>query len=357
MNKLRFLIVGSGYRAELYGRIAAGNPELFEALFLCRSAEKAELMRIKTGTMATVSSDEAESFRPDFVVIAVNKDSIAKTACLWARRGYAVLAETPAGTSGDELLELWNAHEAERLRIIFCEQYLRYPSLTEGLYALDSGLLGTPQTLYLSVAHDYHAASLIRRLLLVQNEAYTVRGETAAFPIVETDSRLGPVTDGHLAEKQHTVLYIVFSSGKRAVYDFSGVQYRSFIRSRHLTLRCDRGEWSDDAILYLDSENIPKQKRLAPIVPEKYRALASRCLFADPADRGPGLRLDSAQDEFAVSSMLLDMGEYLRGGPEPYDFKDALRDAYFWALIKEAERSPWDEISSRRMPWDTQEVK
>ena len=55
--------------------------------------------------------------------------------------------------------------------------------------------------------------------------------------------------------------------------------------------------------------------------------------------------------------MLMDMGEYLRGGPEPYDFKDALRDAYFWALIKEAERSPWDKISSRRMPWDTQEVK
>lgn len=41
---LSYLIVGSGYRAEYYGRNAAAYPGLFRALYLCRSEVKARLI-------------------------------------------------------------------------------------------------------------------------------------------------------------------------------------------------------------------------------------------------------------------------------------------------------------------------
>ena len=49
---LSYLIVGSGYRARFYARIARTYPELFSAMFLCRSEEKAELIQQETGIPA-----------------------------------------------------------------------------------------------------------------------------------------------------------------------------------------------------------------------------------------------------------------------------------------------------------------
>ena len=39
MEQLTYVIVGSGYRAQYYGRIAARFPAYFGACFLCRSEE------------------------------------------------------------------------------------------------------------------------------------------------------------------------------------------------------------------------------------------------------------------------------------------------------------------------------
>ena len=55
---LKYLIVGSGYRAEYFGRVAKSYPALFRAMFLCRSEEKKALMTARTGIPA--STDEKE---------------------------------------------------------------------------------------------------------------------------------------------------------------------------------------------------------------------------------------------------------------------------------------------------------
>ena len=74
MKKLRYLIVGSGYRAEYYGRIARKFPELFSAMFLCRSEEKARLVETHTGVAGTTDTEKAIAFEPDFIVVAVNRE-------------------------------------------------------------------------------------------------------------------------------------------------------------------------------------------------------------------------------------------------------------------------------------------
>ena len=355
MGRLRYLIVGSGYRAEFYGRIARTYPELFQAMYLCRSEEKAALMRQKTGAGATVSESVAERFSPDFVVVAVNKANIADVCGEWAERGYPVLSETPAGASLTQLKHLWELRETKSARIVVCEQYHRYPELAAGLNAVAQGKIGTPQSAYLSLAHDYHAASLLRRMLAVDGEAFSLRGENIENPIVETDSRYGPITDGRIAEKTRSVLHITYASGKRAVYDFSGVQYRSFIRSRHLTVRGDRGEWTDNLLLYLDDQNRPRRVYLRQEIHERYRSLDTpelQELQELRRDRRSQLRMENAQDEYAIAAMLLDMGAYLNGGPEPYALREALDDSYFWLLAQEAAAAPWTPVDSRGMPWN-----
>lgn len=80
---LSYVIVGSGYRAEYFGRVAQTWPSLFRALFLCRSAEKAEKMKRHTGVDAVLTAEEAEAFRPDFAVIAVDRGHVADVAVEW----------------------------------------------------------------------------------------------------------------------------------------------------------------------------------------------------------------------------------------------------------------------------------
>lgn len=351
MKSLSYIIVGSGFRAEFYARIANTYPQQFRAMFYCRSEEKAAKMRAKTGIQATTSLKECERFLADFAVIAVNKENIADVCEEWVNYGYPVVSETPAGTSLEKLCRLWELHERKGARITVCEQYHRYPGLTGGLDAVSEGKIGVPYSAYLSLAHDYHAASLLRKMLLVQGEAFTMRGERFRNPVVETDSRFGVMTDGQSNIKSRDIVFITFSSGKEAVYDFSGVQYRSFLRSRHLVVRGERGEWNDNLIYYIDGQGQPKREYLMPVIREKYSSLDTQNLRDMRKTWQPELFLDTRQDEYAIATMLFDMRDYLAGGDEIYPLEEALDDAYFWLLMDKAVLSPWTEIKPEVMPW------
>lgn len=352
MEILSYIIVGSGYRSEFYARIAATYPHLFRAIFLCRSEEKAAKMRMKTGIQATTSLKECEQFHADFVVVAVNKENIADVCEEWVERGYPVVTETPAGASIEKLCRLWELRERRGARITVCEQYHRYPGLVVGLDAISEGKIGTPYSAYLSLAHDYHGASLLRRMLLTTGERFVLRGERFRNSVIETDSRTSAITDGHKETKNRDIVFVVFSSGKEAIYDFSGVQYRSFLRSRHLIVRGDKGEWNDNLIYYLNERNQPERDYLMPVIREKYSELDTQNLRDLRKTWQPELFLDTRQDEYAIATILFDMREYLAGGEEIYPLREALDDAYFWLLMDQAVSSPWKEIEAQVMPWN-----
>ena len=50
--------------------------------------------------------------------------------------------------------------------------------------------------------------------------------------------------------------------------------------------------------------------------------------------------------------MLLDMGDYLSGGPSPYPLKEALADAHFSLLMRKAIEQPCQEVVSDPFPWE-----
>ncbi len=347
---LSYVIVGSGYRAEYFGRIARTYPDLFRALYLCRSEEKAALMKARTGCMAVTGAQACLDFQPDFIVIAVDRGHVADTAAEWLDRGFAVVTETPVGDTDDKLRDLWRRARAGA-KIVCCEQYHRYPILRAGLEAVERGMIGVPSSVYISLLHDYHAASLIRRALGVGPETpYTLRGTRQTQPVMETDSRYGAISDGRVTQAQRDMVHVSFASGQEAIYDFCPVQYRSFIRSRHFTVRGDRGEWSDTQVLYADGENRPRRIALLPVIPEKYRCLDTQALRDRRRNWTAELAPDTVQDEFAVASILLDMEAYIAGGPSPYPLDEALADAYFWLRVQEAAENPWREITARPLP-------
>ena len=347
---LSYLIVGSGYRAEYFGRIAARYPALFRALYLCRSPEKAALMTERTGVAATTALPEALAFGADFAVVAVDRAHIADVTAEWAARGLPVVAETPIGAAREQLEWIWQLGKTGA-KLVCCEQYHRYPILAGGLERIRQGFIGRPCSAYLSLAHDYHGISLIRRLLGTDGEPYVLHAVETTNAVAATDSRYGVILDGSRAEETRDVVHIEFASGKTAVYDFSPVQYRSFIRSRHLTVRGERGEWSDRVLSCVDEENVPQRIFLMPEIVPAYRALDTQALRDLRKTWTPELFLDTAQDEFAIASILLDMEGYLRGGPAPYPLEEALDDAWFWLKVQEAVQTPFVGVASGSVPW------
>ena len=332
---IAYVVVGSGYRAEYFGRIARMWPELFRACYLCRSAEKAALMRARTGAQAVLTVEEAMAFGPEFIVVAVDRGHVADVAGEWVGRGFPVVTETPVGDTLEKLQRL-EALAERGARIVCCEQYHRYPILAAGLEAVRQGAIGTPQSAYISLTHDYHAASLLRRALLVGRERYELRGARRVSAAVNTDSRYGAILDGSVTEEVRDRVLVDFESGKTAIYDFAPLQYRSYIRSRHFIVRGDRGEWSDTTVYGLDGQNAPCRKALMPQLPERYRRLDTQYLRDLRKTWRPELFLDTLQDEYAIATILLDMDGYLRGGESPYPLWEAIEDARFWLRLREA---------------------
>lgn len=350
---LTYLIVGSGFRSEFYGRIAAAHPELFKAMFLCRSEEKVKKVTEDTGIPATTDVNKALAMHPDFIVVAVDKEHVADVAEEWVLRDFPVVTETPVGSSIEKLEKIWKLHETQNAKIVCCEQYQRHPLLANGLAAIKAGQLGTPQTGYLSLLHDYHAASILRRMMLTFGEGYVMHGERKSSPVTETDSRYCAFYDGRTKQEVRDIVHISYDSGKTAIYDFASIEYRSYIRTRHITLRCDKGEWSDRIQYYLDEDNNPQRNFIMPDIPEKYRALDTQALRDSRRVWQPELHLDNIWDEYAIATILLDMEEYIAGGKSPYPLKEALDDALFWLVLQDAVKNPWKEIRVPKQSWNS----
>jgi len=204
--------------------------------------------------------------------------------------------------------------------------------------------------MYISLLHDYHAASLIRKGMgIPADEPYRLWGICSEEPVVETDSRAGAIWNGRIKSEQRMTAQIVFASGKQVIYDFCPIQYRSYIRSRHLVIRGEKGEWSDSIISYIDKAGEPQKRFLLPEIPEKYRCLDTQELRDRRRNWQDELAPDTVQDEFAIATFLLDMGEYLNGGVSPYPLTEAVADASLWLALKRAAVNPMCRIDSEGM--------
>lgn len=355
MKPLSFVIVGSGWRSLFFARIAKKYPEQFELKYmLCRTQEKADKMAKEHDIPTTISVEECEAAKPDFVVMAASKASLCEETIKWAKKGFPVLCETPAAETKEDLKTLWEMVQ-NGAKIQIAEQYHRYPFLASGLKEIKEGKLSDPRAVYLSVAHDYHGISLIRRMLQPANPQSLrleyMCGEQFGYDVTETDSRYGAITDGSVKEQSRTLITLHFQGGKKAVYDFSGVQYHSYIRARHLNVQGRDGEWNDTMLRFVDETHMPQEKQITAYLNPKYECLNTDELSRQNKTWNPFICLDNEQDEYAIATMMFDMRDYITDGEEVYPMAEALEDAYLYQLMKEAVANPGSKIVAENMPW------
>lgn len=359
--KKRFIIVGSGWRSLYYVRIAKALPDRFElSAMLCRTTEKAEKIAAEQSIYTTTSIEECINIQPDFVVVAVNKASIADVSKEWMNYGFTVLCETPATLDIDTLHELWQLH-LQGKRLVVAEQYMYYPRYQAMLEVLKQNIIGEPDCINISLAHEYHGASLIRAFLQENvTTSFTVSAKTYEFPTVETLNRYEKITDGRVAMKKRTVATVEFDDGKVAWYDFDSEQYRSPIRKNFVKVQGRRGELINDEVYYLDKNNEPCYgrfeiaKRL--VVTEETNPnlhtvcevekifFNAKCIY-EPAFGLCGL----AEDETAMAIVMQQAADY-----EPEFAKNtlanALQDAYMAILMQKAVDTG-EKIYSEREIW------
>lgn len=366
MKKHRFIIVGSGWRSLFYVRIAKALPEVFElCAMLCRTEEKAERMAKENGIYTTTSIEECKAMNPGFVVVVVNKSSIAQVSKEWMSYGFTVLCETPAALSTDILNELWQINR-DGGRLLVAEQYIYEPVCQAQLKLLKKGLIGEPSFLHLSMAHEYHGASLMRAYLGVDvSTAFTVSVKSYVFPTVETMTRYERITDGRVANKKRTIGTFEFADGKVAIYEFDGEQYRSPIRNNYVKLQGVRGEMKDNAFYWLDEQNEPRKAQLISSEVQFTRdsdnpnlKFGSECeeirLVQDGAEdelvyEAPFGLCGISKEETAVAMLMLQAAEYDREAATQA-LRDTLQDAYMAIQMKQAEKKG-ESVASQMQSW------
>lgn len=354
MQKIRYAIIGNGYRAMAFLRVGLALPEQFEVTsVLFRNPEKAlEFSKIYSIPPAFTIED-CLSTKPDFVVIAIGRGANPEMMNRLMPYGIPILVETPPAMNYDDLLSLWDNFVRLNAKIQVAEQYFLHPLYQAKLKVLSEGILGEVNNLSISWAHDYHGVSLIRKLLNVGFETAQIYGKNYQFSVAVTDSRAGIRTDGDIVPANRTRYTLEFESGKVAFYDFaSDIQYRSKIRTRHLNIQGIRGEMDDLTIRCLTLDNQPLLQTFQIIEDintlSTYSVnLGNECLYINPF-----VPARFTDDEIAIASCLIGMKDYLSTGNSFYSFAEGCQDTYFFLQMQEALKQPNIPIQTKKQPWN-----
>lgn len=325
---IRYGILGAGWRAEFYLRIAALLPERFTVSAVCvRNPEKRAKIAEKFAVPVVETVDALLATAPDFVVSCVDKAGIAPMIEILCERGVPVLSETPAGADIQQAERLL-AVEKPSWRVQVAEQFHLMPRHLALKKVCDSGILGRVHFVYLSLCHDYHAVSLIRHYLDVGNALPAVSSTEIADSLTKYNGRNGIFTPEKVVATRKTAL--LDYGDKTAVYDFAGEQYFSAIRGSHLLIRGENGEICDNTCTYLDGTT-PMQFSLHRNMGGSEENLDG--LFLDSIVgngqvwyTNPFGRARLSDEEIAIATCLLKMDTYLKTGDAFYSLCEAVTD-------------------------------
>ena len=344
-----FAVVGAGWRAEMFWRLAADLPDLS-----CVGAVVRTPRDLAVPTFASVA-ECLDTARPDFVVTALPWDTNPGVVAEVAGRGVPVLTETPPAPDLPGLRSLWAAVGGSGL-VQVAEQYLLVPAHAARAAAVRAGLIGTPTQVQVSSTHQYHAVSLIRGLLGVGRGPVTVRATRTSAPLVDPLTRAGWTDDAEPKPASTIIATLDFGDGRSGLYDFTDNQWHNQLRFRRILVRGTHGELRDDEVVRLTG---PRTIVRSPLVRRQtgydldldaydtdHITLGDRVLFRNPY---PGLRLND--EEIAISALLEATAAWVRGdGPAPYPLADGIQDHHIALAIEDAADTDRTVVTSVE-PW------
>jgi predicted dehydrogenase len=354
MTPMPFAVVGAGWRAEFYMRIAAALPERFSLVgVVARSAARRdELAQCGVPVYATLD-DLLSATTPAFVVTCVPWDANVPLIEELVSRGLPVLSETPPAPDVERLCQVY-ALDRAGARIQVAEQFIYQPHHAARLAWVASGKLGTPSHVQVSACHGYHGLSLLRHFLGVSFEPVTVRALRFRAPLIAGPGRDGPPRELKMVQSEQVIAWIEFPD-RLGIYDFAGDQYFSWVRHQRLLVRGERGEIIDQTASSLRSYDDPLEVRFLRLNTGENGNLEGLCLKGIIAGdewvyRNPFVPACLSDEEIAMATSLLKMGEYVAGGAPPYPLAQACQDRYLDILIAQAVASG-ERVASQPQPW------
>ena len=307
-----------------------------------------------SGVATPGTLDDLLASKPEFVVVATPWEATPILLRELTERGVPILSETPPAPDLDGLRAL--APLARTGRIQVAEQYQFQPFHAARLSIARSGRLGRVSEARVSAAHGYHGVDLIRRLLDLDREPLTIRANRFVSPIVAGPGRDGPPVEERIVESE-TVIAFLDAGDRLGVYDFTEDQYFSWIRSRRVLVRGERGEIDDRNVRsLLDHQTVVGGELVRHDAGHDGNLegfhLKGITLGDEWVYRNPFVPARLSDDEIAVATCLSRMHEWLGGGPDVCSLADAAQDHYLGLLIADAARTG-QAMRTEGHVWDT----
>ena len=344
-----FGIIGTGWRAEFFVRLAHVSPDRFRvAGVVTRSVSRGEAFTAKWGVPAFTSIDDLVKTRPDYVIVSVPWDASPGVIRELVQRDVRVLAETPPAPDVDGLRRLWSDVGASGL-VQVAEQYLLMPGHAARRAVVAAGTIGEPTSVQLSSTHLYHAVSLIRGLLGVGFSPAEVSAKSFVAPLVDPLTPAGWTGD-EAPKPATTTLATIDFDGHAGLYDFTDNQWWNPLRARRIVVRGSRGEIVDDQVTRMIDATTPVQSTLVRRqtgldlnlegLDLKHISFDGTIVYDNPF-RGNGINGSGmSDDDIAVAAIMAEMGAWARdAGPAPYPLAEGCQDHLIALAIDESVRT------------------
>lgn len=352
----KIVMIGNGWRANYYHRIAKEIPDEFEiTAVITRSQERAKEVFEQWGVYATTDWQEGLGREHDYVILCVRRTAAAEYLERLFLAGEAVLCETPPGYTMEAFHKVWELKQKFDARIQISEQYQFWPLYSSCMEVIRKGLLGTVSNVTLSTVHGYHAVSLFRKFLDLGYENCRISGKKYSFDVTYTMGRSGYDESGRIIQADRDMVSLDFENGKSAFLDFSNEQYFSPIRTRRMNIQGVRGEIDDLTVRYLNENNRPVTMPFHRLDDGFYNIqgwshqgmmLGEGFLYRTPF---PGAKLND--DEIGIAAAMRKMKEYVDTGEEFYGLAEGLQDAYLALMMDRAVEHPGTVIETAAQPW------
>ncbi|WP_220093015.1 Gfo/Idh/MocA family protein [Actinomyces sp. Z5] len=349
---VRFGVIGAGWRARFFLRLAAMAPERLECVgALARRAESRQALAEEFGVATTDSLDDLRARSPELVVPSVGWAAMPDLVRELVDRGIPVLSETPPAPDPDSLRALWRDVGASGL-VQVAEQYPRMPGHAARLAAIRAGTIGTPTWAQVSSTHGYHAVSLLRHFLADDDAPLggpvTVTARSFPAPLLQPLGRDGWNAVPAVEPGETVLATLAFDGGRTGVYEFTSNQWHNPLLSRRVLVRGTLGEIVDDAV----TRWVPDAGAVTSRIEYRrtgrdlnlegndlvHASLDGRVVYRN---RWVGTRM--SEDDLAVATILQDTGRWARGeGPAPYPLAQACQDHLLSCAIDEAAASGRD---------------
>ena len=350
-------VIGAGWRAEFFIRLAKMMPEKFEIVgVVARREDVRAKLQLDFGVPTFSSVSQLLSHKkPDYAIVSVSWDANPELVEELVAAGIHVLCETPPAPTLEGLQSLWKNVGSSGL-VQVAEQYMSLPGHAARLAIVRAGTIGQVGSVEISSTHGYHAVSIMRRFLEAGFEPTEITTRQFAAPLVDPLARAGWNDDLNPRSAKTTISLIDFGAGKSGLYNFVDNQWHNQLRHRRIVIRGSRGELVDDSVIRLVDGPAITTSRI-----ERYQlgydlnldgfdtehlSFDGQVVFKNPFT---GLRL--MDEEIAIAQLMVQMADWLDGNAEaPYPLAEACQDHMISLAIDES-ISTGNSVNTQKQAW------